>query len=69
MVITGLFTLIDIVVLDSRSRTVMEVKIDAHAEKVGRHNQLVGRTHHLEEGLVVAQNDIETLHKRTKAEA
>lgn len=68
-VITGLFTLVGVVVSNSKSRTVMEVKIDALAEKVGEHNQLVERTYHLEEGLAVAQNDIETLYKRTEAKA
>ena len=59
--ITGVVTLVGVILSNSKSRAVMELKIDALAEKVEKHNQLVERTYHLEQGLAVAQNDIESL--------
>ena len=59
--ITGVVTLVGVVVSNSKSRAVMELKLDVLTEKVERHNQLVERTYHLEQGLAVAQHDIEAL--------
>ena len=59
--ITGVVTLVGVILSNSKSRAVMEVKLDALTEKVEKHNQLVERTYHLEQGLAVAQNDIESL--------
>ena len=64
--VTGVVTLVGVILSNSKSRAVMEVKIDALTEKVEKHNQLVERTYHLEQGLAVAQNDIETLYRRTE---
>ena len=66
-IITGVVTLAGVILSNSKSRAVMEFKIDDLAEKVEKHNHLVERTYHLEQGLAVAQNDIETLYKRTEA--
>lgn len=59
--ITGVVTLIGVILSNSKSRAVMEVKLDALTAKVEKHNQLIERTYHLEEGLSVVRNDIETL--------
>ena len=59
--ITGVVTLIGVILSNSKSRAVMEVKLDALTEKVEKHNQLIERTCRLEEGLSAARNDIETL--------
>ena len=59
--ITGVVTLVGVILSNSKSRAVMELKLDALTEKVEKHNQLVERTYHLEQGLAVAQNDIESL--------
>lgn len=59
--ITGVVTLAGVILSNSKSRAVMELKLDALTEKVEKHNQLVERTYHLEQGLAVAQNDIESL--------
>ena len=59
--ITGVVTLAGVILSNSKSRAVMELKLDALTEKVEKHNQLVERTYHLEQGLAVAQNDIEAL--------
>ena len=59
--ITGVVTLIGVILSNSKSRAVMEVKLDALTAKVEKDNQLIERTYRLEEGLSVVRNDIETL--------
>lgn len=59
--ITGVVTLIGVILSNSRSRAVIEVKLDALTAKVEKRNQLIERTYRLEEGLSVVRNDIETL--------
>ena len=59
--ITGVVTLIGVILSNSKSRAVMEVKLDALTAKVEKHNQLIKQTYRLEEGLSVVRNDIETL--------
>jgi len=61
--VTGVLTLIGVLFSNSKSRAVMEVKIDSLAEKVTRHNELIERTYHLEQEMAVARNDIESLKK------
>lgn len=61
--ITGVVTLIGVILSNSKSRAVMEVKLDALTEKVEKHNQLIERTYHLE-GLSVERNDIENLQRK-----
>lgn len=62
--ITGVVTLIGVILSNSKSRAVMEVKLDALTAKVEKHNQLIERTYRLEEGLSVVRNDIETLKEK-----
>jgi hypothetical protein len=64
--ITGVVTLVGVILSNSKSRAVMELKIDALTEKVEKHNHLIERTYKLEQDVAVAQNDIETLYKRTE---
>lgn len=59
--ITGVVTLIGVILSNSKNRAVMEVKLDALTAKVEKHNQLIERTYRLEERLSVVRNDIETL--------
>jgi hypothetical protein len=60
-IITGIVTLVGVVMSNSKSRAVMEVKVDALAEKVEKHNRLVERTYELERGLAVVRNHAESL--------
>jgi hypothetical protein len=60
-IITGIVTLVGVVMSNSKSRAVMEVKVDALAEMVEKHNRLVERTYELERGLAVVRNDVESL--------
>ena len=64
--ITGVVTLVGVILSNSKSRAVMELKIDALTEKVEKHNHLIERTYKLEQDVAVAQNDIETLYHRTE---
>ena len=59
--ITGVVTLIGVILSNSKNRAVMQVKLDALTAKVEKHNQLIERTYRLEERLSVVRNDIETL--------
>ena len=64
--ITGVLTLIGVLVSNSKSRAVMEVKLEELTAKVEKHNQVLERTYKLEQDMAVAQNDIETLYHRTE---
>ena len=60
-IITGVVTLVGVVMSNSKSCAVMEVKIDALTQKVEKHNRLVERTYELERGLALVRNDVESL--------
>lgn len=59
--ITGVVTLIGVILSNSKSRAVMEVKLDAVTKKVEKHNQVLERTYVLEQDMTVAKHDIESL--------
>ena len=59
--ITGVVTLVGVIMSNSKSRAVTECKIDALTEKVAKHNQLIERTYELERGLAIVQNDVRSL--------
>lgn len=59
--VTGMLTLLGVLISNSKSRAVMEVKLDALAQKVEKHNQVIERTYRLEQDVAVARNDIEAL--------
>lgn len=63
--VTGLLTLAGVLVSNSRSRAVMEVKIDELTRRVEMHNRMVKRTFLLEQDMAVAKRDIEALSERT----
>ena len=52
--ITGVVTLIGVILSNSKSRAVMGVKLDALTEKVEKHNQVLERTYRLEQDMAVA---------------
>ena len=60
-IITGIVTLVGVIMSNSKSRTVMEAKIDALTQKIEKHNRLVERTYELERGLALVRNDVESL--------
>ena len=59
--ITGVVTLIGVILSNSKIRAVMEVKLDALTEKVEKHNQVLERTYRLKQYMAVAKHDIESL--------
>ena len=63
--ITGVVTLVGVILSNSKSRAVMELKIDSLTEKVEKHNRLIERTYKLGRDMAVAQNDMVTLYHRT----
>lgn len=63
--IRGAVTLIGVMASNSRSRAVMEVKIDELAKRVEKHNNLIERTYDLEKDMVAVKHDLEALEKRS----
>ncbi|MGI6590325.1 MAG: hypothetical protein ACOX1O_01735 [Eggerthellaceae bacterium] len=53
--ITGVVTLIGVILSNSKSRAVMEVKLDALTAKVEKHNQVLERTYRLEQDMAVGE--------------
>ena len=66
--VTGVLTLVGVLVSNSRSRAVMEYKLDELASKVEAHNRVIERTYALEARCSVIENDVVTLYKRTGKE-
>ena len=62
--IGGAVTLAGVVLSNSRSRAVMEVKIDELCRRVEKHNCLVERTYRLEQDVAVVKRDVESLEGR-----
>ena len=56
--ITGVVTLSGVILSNSKSRSVMEVKLDALTAKVEKRNQVLERTYQLEQDMAVAKHDI-----------
>lgn len=63
--VTGVLTLLGVLASNSRSRAVMETKIDEFTRRVEMHNRMVERTFRLEQDMAVAKRDIEALSERT----
>ncbi len=62
--IGGAVTLAGVVASNSRSRAVMEQKIDELTRRVEKHNCLVKRTYLFERDVTVLRNDVESLEKK-----
>ena len=60
-IITGVMTLAGVILSSSKSRAVMEVKLDALTEKVEKHNCLVERTYALERDIELVKSDLKTI--------
>lgn len=60
-IITGVMTLAEVILSNSKSRAVMEVKLDALTEKVEKHNRLVERTYALERDMELVKSDLKTI--------
>ena len=62
-VVTGVLTLIGVLVSNSRSQAVIEVKLDNLAAQVSKHNSMVERTYALEKKVAVLESDFEQMRK------
>ena len=63
--IGGAVTLAGVVLSNSRSRAVMEVKIDELSRRVEKHNCLVERTYRLEQDMALVRRDVDALEERS----
>ncbi len=62
--ISGAVTLAGVLASNSKSRAVMEQKIDELTRRVEKHNCLVERTYLLERDVAVLKNDVEGLERK-----
>ena len=62
--IGGAVTLAGVVASNSRSRAVLEQKVDGLSRRVEKHNCLVERTYRLERDVALVRRDVESLEER-----
>ena len=60
----GAVTLAGVVASNSRSRAVLEQKVDELSRRVEKHNCLVERTYRLERDVALVRRDVESLEER-----
>ena len=63
-VITGLFTLVGVIIANAKSRAVMEIKIEQLTAEVAKHNKVIERTYRLEQDVAVLQTEIKDMKDR-----
>ncbi|WP_297152217.1 hypothetical protein [uncultured Ellagibacter sp.] len=63
--IGSVVTLVGVIVSNSRSRAVMELKIDELTRRVEKHNCLIERTYKLEQDMAVVRRDVDALKERS----
>lgn len=56
--ITGILTLVGVIVANSRSQAVLEVKIDELSKRVDKHNEVLERTYALERDMAVVKSEL-----------
>jgi outer membrane murein-binding lipoprotein Lpp len=64
--VSGVLTLVGVLVSNSRSRAIMEVRIDELSRHVERHNNVVERTYKLERDMALARNDIDAIKEEAR---
>ena len=62
--IGGAVTLAGVVASNSRSRAVLEQKVDELSRRVEKHNCLVERTYRLERDVALVRRNVESLEER-----
>lgn len=65
--VTGVLTLLGVLASNSRSRAVMETKIDELTRRVEMHNRMIERTYRLEQDMAVVKRDIEALSEKARS--
>ncbi len=64
--VSGALTLAGVLASNSKSRAVMEEKIDELTRRVERHNCLVERTYALERDVAVLRSDVDGLERKAE---
>jgi len=62
--ITGVVTLVGVLLSNSKSRAVMEYKIDQLSARVEKHNSMIERQYQVEQDVAVLKNDVENLYHK-----
>ena len=62
--ITGVVTLVGVLLSNSKSRAVMEYKIDELSARVEKHNNMIERQQVVERDVAVLKNDVVTLYHK-----
>lgn len=65
--VTRALTLLGVLASNSRSRAVMETKIDELTRRVEMHNRMIERTHRLGQDMAVVKRDIEALSEKARS--
>lgn len=63
--IGGVVTLVGMIASNSRSRAVMELKIDELTRRIEKHNCLIKRTYKLEQDMAMVRRDVDALEERS----
>lgn len=66
--ITGVLTLVGVLASNSRSRAVMECKVDELSSRVEKHNRMIERVYALETRCSVIETDLNGLRKEAEKE-
>ena len=64
--VSGVLTLVGVLVSNSRSRAIMEVRIDELSRHVEKHNNMVERTYKLERDMALARIDIDAIKEEAR---
>ena len=62
--ITGVVTLVGVLLSNSKSRAIMEYKIDELSARVEKHNNMIERQQVVERDVAVLKNDVVTLYHK-----
>ena len=62
--ITGVVTLVGVLLSNSKSRAVMECKIDQLSARVEKHNSMIERQYQVEQDVAVLKNDVVNLYHK-----
>jgi len=62
--ITGMLTLLGVIISNSKSRAVTECKIDELSARVEKHNSMIERQYRIEQDVAVLKNDVVTLYHK-----
>ncbi len=62
-VVTGVLTLIGVLVSNSKSQAVFQVKLDELSRRVEKHNQVIERQYEVERRVSILENDYRQMRK------